>query len=252
MAIGSIIGLVGGGLLSGLGGLFGGSAADKARKRLLAAANLPGVDVGGLTGESLSNMLRYIPQASAVSQAAGAANAQQLATMLESALPGYASGVGALMGRTRDYMAGVLPEDVTKSVMRATAGTALGTGLGLGTPMHRSLTWRDLGKTSEEGVRYGMQTMMQIPRAMPWAQPMDVSQLAGLTPQQLVQLREQERMAQQQLLAQAAGMPGQTAVWGNALGQLGGIGIGYGLQSLLQPRFPTYTPMWNYALSFRP
>lgn len=252
MALGGILATAAGGLGSLLGGIFGGNAADLARRRMLQAANLPGLDVGKTTAESLRTMVQSLPQAQTVSEKINQANAANLSMMLESGIPGYGAGVRSAMGRISDYLSGELPPDVTQAVMRATAASALGRGLGTGTPLHRSLTWRDLGRTSEEGIRYGIQAMMQAPSAFPWARPMDISNLAGLTPSQLVQLREQERMAQQQLLAQAAGMPGQTAFWSNTLGQLGGMALGAGLTNLLQPQTPAFNWPAMYGMTYNP
>ena len=235
-SIPGIVSLLGGIGTSLFGGLLGSNAADMARKRLIAAANMPGLDVNKVTAESLGGALAALPQAGRAVTDINKLNAAQLAAMLETGIPGYGAGVGRTMGRIQDYLSGVLPEDVTKAVMRSTAGTAIGRGYGAGSPLGRALTWRDLGRTSEEGIRYGMQTMMQLPSALPWQRPVDVQGWLGPTPLQLAGIRGQERAAQQALLAQAAGMPGASAIWGNLLGQLGGMGMGYGLQTLMQPK----------------
>ncbi len=228
-----LIPLLGGTFLGGLGGLFSGNSADIARKRMIQAANEPGIDTSALTSESLTAMTKAIPGASALAGDVGAINAAQLAQMLETAMPGYGAGVKQAMGSIGDYMSGVLSPDVTQAVMRATAGTALGRGFGTGTPLHRALTWRDLGKTSEEGKRFGIQSMMQASSAFPWAKPMDVTSLLGPSPTDLINIRGQERAQKMQMLGQAAGMPGQTAAWGNVLGQIGGMGMGIGTQGLM-------------------
>lgn len=241
MALSPLIPLFGGLGTGLLGGIFGGSAADMARKRLIAAANTPGLDVGALTSESIRTSLGAIPRATKLTSEIGAVNARQLAEALERAIPGYGSMVGAATGRVQDYLSGALPADVSQAVMRATAGTALGAGYGLGTPLHRALTWRDLGKTSEEGIRYGLGTLMQMPRALPYAQPANVAAYIGPSPLELIALRNAEQQMRLNLLAQAAGMPGQTGIWGNMLGQLGGLGMGYGLYGLMYPGTQTRT-----------
>ncbi len=222
-----------GGLFGGLGGLFGGNASSRARRRLIEAANLPGLDIGALTGESLSNILANLPQAENVAARINAANAQQLLENLGVAIPGYSGTRETAMKRINEYLSGVLPEDVSQAVMRATAGRAIGTGLGGGTPLARALTWRDLGRTSEQAIRYGLESFLRTPSALPYTTPMQVGTLVGPSPLDLINLRAQERAQKQKLLAEAAGLKGATGTWANIFGQLGGLGIGAGLRSIL-------------------
>jgi len=226
--------IAGAGLLtSTFGAMFSARAADLARKRLLAVANTPGIDTRATTASALENMGYALPAASRLGGQINTINAAEYNRMLESAIPGYAAGVGKTMGNIEDYLSGVLPTDVSQAVMRATAGTAIGRGLGSGTPLAKALTWRDLGRTSEAGIRYGMESMMRVPGAFQHAQPVDIRGWLGLDPIQEANLRSTERAQKMQLMAQLAGMPGMTGSFGNTMVQVGGAMMGAGMGGMM-------------------
>jgi len=77
--VAGILETIGGGIGSMFGGLLGGNAADLARKRLIAAANTPGIDTRALTSEALSGMLGAIPAASSLGGQINQINTGQLA-----------------------------------------------------------------------------------------------------------------------------------------------------------------------------
>jgi hypothetical protein len=72
----------------------------------------------------------------------------------------------------------------------------------------------------------------QVSSMFPHANPMDVSVLSGLTPQQTAALRGNERDQFLNLKAQAIGMPGATSAWGQGLQQIGGTVAGIGAMGM--------------------
>lgn len=228
------------GLGLGIAGTWmGANAASKSKKKMTELArwaqNNP-LDLQAATGESLSGMSKYFPTASELGSRFNTYYAGEMERMMESAYPGYGQQKAKFTSTLGDYMAGVVPEDVTQSVMRASAGRALLGGFS-GSGMHSNLAARDLGMTSMDLQKYGMGVFGQVPSMFPHVTPMDVSALSGFTPQQTATVRGSERDQYLQMKAQAIGMPGATSAWGQGLQQLGGAMTGIGSMGMLSGGF---------------
>lgn len=218
------------GLLLGAGGAFlSGRANDLARKRLESAAELPGVDTGALTGEALRDQLKYLPQASEVAGKVSAANQAALNAQEEAALP----GVGAARAGALTSINQLFADDASwlEGVQRRGAALGLSSGLfGSQAGQLRTLRLSDTEKLARTQLGTGL--LGSLIGSMRLANSPGVQSFLGPTANQLIDLRSQERARKQQLLAQAAGIPGQTAAWGNYLTQTGGALTGMGLMSM--------------------
>lgn len=224
--------LAGAGVLASVGaGILGDQDARTRMNRLKEAINLAPLDVNRITSESLAGMETQFPRATALGSQVNTYNASELDKLLESAYPGYGQQRSIFSSNLESQLRGEIPEDVSSAVMRSTAGKALFGGYG-GAGLHRTLSARDLGRTSLGIQQQGMQTFMQVPGAFPRAQQIDPTQLMGLSPAQLISLRAQERSAKQSLLAAKAGMPTSSGNWANVLSQLGGAAIGAGIMNM--------------------
>lgn len=193
------------------------------------AINLAPLDVNQVTTESLQGMESQFPRATALGTKLNRYNADELEKLLEAAYPGYGSQRALFKTNLDSWMRGEIPSDVSSAISRATAGKALFGGYG-GTGLHRNLTARDLGRTSMGIQQQGMETFMRVPSAFPRSQQVDTSQLLGLSPAQLINLRARERETKQQMMAGfATNLPTHSGYWSNALTQVGGSMMGMGM-----------------------
>lgn len=226
-AVGLGAGLIGTGMSA--------NAASQTKKKMTKLADWARdnpLDLEAITGESLAGMSKYFPTASELGSRFNSYYAGELEKLMETAYPGYAQQKSKFSSTLGDYMAGVVPEDVTQSVMRAAAGRSLLGGFS-GSGMHSNLAARDLGLTSLDLQKYGLEMFGRVPTMFPHVTPMDVSGLSGFTPGQTAQVRGNERDQYLQMKAQAYGLPGATAMWGQGLQQLGGTLTGIGGMGML-------------------
>lgn len=219
------------GLLGGAAGAFlGGRAGDITRQRLTDAANLPGVDTGALTGQALSQQQQYLPQATALAGQLGTANQAQLMAQEGSALgPG---GSAALM-QARNAQLGAAQSlfgtDAQYLQQLQRQGAALGLSSGLmGSQAGQLQTLNLTAQQNQQRYQVGAGLLGSLLGGIKIANTPGAQAFLGPNPSQLIAIRSQERAQQQQLLAKAAGVPGQTAAWGSYLSNLGGTLTGAG------------------------
>lgn len=188
------------------------SSASAARKQARDAANLPGINIGSVLGESSLNA----PRAREMEAERNAFNRAQLLESLGIQIPGYQEGQAQRTQNALALLRGELPPDVAAQVQRRAAGQALQGGYA-GSAAGRNLVARDLGRTSLDFANIGNQQFANILGTTPLAPLANYE----FTPQQIAALRGGERGAQQQALLGVAGMPSATGIAGQAFGSLG-------------------------------
>lgn len=218
------------------GGVLAGNAAKMAQKNMLAAANLPGVNLQDTGTEALSSQQALLSQARSIAGQVNQFQNQQLQNIIESSMPGEMQRRQTQGQDIEAYLRGDVPEDVKNLLKTNAAEAAVARGMPGSSGLSGSLSsndWlRNLGLTSLGVINTGMAAENAFRSSVPYIGPMDITSELGPTPTQDVQLREQERLAKQALLARKAGMPGQTASWANTLSQMGGTLLGAGLAGM--------------------
>jgi len=199
------------------------SAASAARRQARDAANLPGVDIGQVLGESAANA----PRAREMEAERNAFNRAQLLESLGIQVPGYQEAQAKRAENALALLRGELPPDVLAQVQRQAAGKAVQGGYA-GSAAGRNLVARDIGRTSLDLANLGGQQFANILGTTPLAPLANYE----FTPQQIAALRGGERSAQQQALLGVAGMPSATGIAGQALGSLGSGLINLGFAQL--------------------
>lgn len=225
--------LAAGGVLGALGSLFGGRASDIARKRMMEAANLAPLDIDEVVDKNLASQKKRLPAATELARLIDEYNAQQALAQLERMMPGYAGMRDSYFAGVQDDLAGRLSPDVEQAIFRAGAGRSLMSGQA-GGARHRSLVARDIGATSDALRARGQAGFLQGVSTLPKISALDVLRAGflGPTSQEALAIREKERAMRQQILAQAAGIKGQTGAFGSLLSGVGGLAAGAGMQSL--------------------
>ena len=212
------------GVVGGAGGAaMQASAASAARRQARDAANLPGVDIGQVLGESAANA----PRAREMEAERNAFNRAQLLESLGIQVPGYQEAQAKRAENALALLRGELPPDVLAQVQRQAAGKAVQGGYA-GSAAGRNLVARDIGRTSLDLANLGGQQFANILGTTPLAPLANYE----FTPQQIAALRGGERSAQQQALLGVAGMPSATGIAGQALGSLGSGLINLGFAQL--------------------
>ena len=221
----ALIGLgIGGGLLSsGIGAGIAAGAASDARAQALEAANMPGVSIDEMLRESA----RLAPESRRLEQQQNLYNQAQLQALIEQSIPGYAEAQRVRAQNALAMARGEIPAADISAEYRSSAGRALEGGYA-GSPASRNLTQRDLGRKILETQLAGSRELSQILGSTPMA-PM---QSYVFTPQQLAQLRGQERAQRMAALTGVANMPSAGGVLGGALGSLGSGLTNLGFASL--------------------
>lgn len=201
------------GVVGGAGGAaMQASSASAARRQARDAANLPGVNIGQVLGESAANA----PRAREMEAERNAFNRAQLLESLGIQVPGYQEAQAKRAENALALLRGELPPDVLAQVQRKAAGQAVQGGYA-GSAAGRNLVARDIGRTSLDLANLGGQQFANILGTTPLAPLANYE----FTPQQIAALRGGERSAQQQALLGVAGMPSATGIAGQALGSLG-------------------------------
>lgn len=217
------------GYVLGAGGAFlKGRAGDIKKKELSALGDYPGLDTGAITNQSLSDLERFLPRDIALAQDVTQANQDILNDLYEENVPGYSARRQKQGDLIDEFLAGEVPQDVSRAVERNALGRGLTLGIG-GSGLGRSLTARDLGLTSLGLVGQGMGFANQFTQATPITNPTNPLAFAGPLPNQLAAIRGHERDQRLQIGLSRAGIEGQTAAWGDYLTQMGGALTGFGL-----------------------
>jgi hypothetical protein len=220
------------GLVSGAGGAFlGGRAGDIQRKRLKNVANTPGLDIETLSQQALANEQKLLPGANALTRDEATARQALVNDLLEQSFPGFTAQRQNALGTADDFLSGNIPQDVSDQVQRSAAARSLGGGTA-GSGFHRNLVARDLGLTSLGLKDKGLSWLSALRGMAPTVTPQSAFNFTGPNANDLINVRGQERAQRMNLLAQAAGIPGQTAAWANYLTQQGAAIEGVGLKGL--------------------
>lgn len=228
---------IAGALLQAGGTWLQGNANDIARRRVEHAANLEGVDTSKLTGQALTDEEKYLAQATRVSAGVSAANQAQLTAQEETALPGAGAARGTaltdilkLFSDDKEWLQGVERRG-------AAMGLTMGTG---GTQAGQIGTLRLSDREKMDRTKFGTGLLGSLLGTLRLANSPGVQTFLPPDAARLIDIRSQERAAQQQLLAKAGGMPGATAAWaqyfkeqgamleGAGMGSMGGGGAGAG------------------------
>ena len=197
---------------AGIGAGLSASSASASRRQARDAANLPGIDIGQVMGESSLNA----PRAREMEAERNAVSRAQLLESLGIQIPGYQEGQAQRTQNALALLRGELPPDVAAQIQRKAASQAIQGGYA-GSAAGRNLVLRDLGRGSYEAANQGAQQFANIIGTTPMAPLANYE----FTPQQIAALRGGERGGQQQALLSAAGMPSGTGVAGQAFGSLG-------------------------------
>jgi hypothetical protein len=214
--------------LGGLGTFLGGRAGDIKKKELSALGDYPGLDTGAITEQALGDLERFLPRDIDLARRTTEANQDILNSLYEDNVPGYAARRGKQADIIDDFLAGEVPEDVSRAVERSALGRGLTLGIG-GSGLGRSLTARDLGRTSLDLIGSGMGFANQFTQATPITNPTNPLAFAGPLPNQLAAIRGHERDQKLNIAMARAGIQGQTGAWGDFFTQLGGSLMGFGM-----------------------
>jgi hypothetical protein len=207
------------------GSLMSASAASRQRRDLRNIANTPPIDIGSVYRDAISSA--PINELSDFSTQLNVSSSAELQRLLNESIPGYSDIQSQRSANTLAQLQGELPEDVQRSVYQSSVARALGGGYG-GSPAARNLALSDLGLTSLEMQQLGMQNASNLISSTPMIDPVTAGSLM-ISPQDVLALRTNERAMRMQAQTTAAQAPGRSAVLGQGLTQLGGIGLGAGL-----------------------
>lgn len=214
-------GVVGAGMAIG-GTAMAANSAGQTKRALRRIAETPGLDLGAQYTEA-GNLM---PRAQQLESKRNQFNAGELNKMLETSIPGYATGQSLRTNNALAKLRGEIPLDVQQQIARSAAAKSLEGGYG-GSGAGRNLLARDLGLTSLDLTGQGAQEFGGILGSTPMAKMADYD----MSPEQVSQLRSQERAMKMQAQFAAEQQPGKSAVWGKQL-QSAGDSIGMaGLQS---------------------
>ncbi len=211
--VGTAIGIGAAGVItSGVGMGLQASSASAARKQARQAAETPGLDIPAVIGEAE----QLAPRTRALEQQRTAATREQLLENLGISIPGYEQAQAARAQNAMALLRGELPPDVVSQIQRKSAAKALEGGFA-GSKAAQGLTARDIGRTTLQAQQEGARLFSDILGTTPMAPLANFE----FTPQQLAQLRENERIARMNALAGVASMPSATGVVGQGLGSFG-------------------------------
>ena len=188
------------------------SSASAARRQARQAAETPGIDLPAMVGEAE----QLAPRTRALEAQRTAATRQQLLENLGISIPGYEQAQAARAQNALALLRGELPQDVVSQVYRKSAARAAEGGFA-GSKAAQGLTARDIGRTTLQAQQEGARQFSDILGTTPMAPLANYE----FTPQQISQLRENERIARMNALAGVASMPSATGVVGQGLGSLG-------------------------------
>lgn len=225
--------ILGGGLqLIGAG--IGASSANKRAKKLEAIANTPGVDLGGVYGETTKAGIGGLPGATEFASGLNKSALDDLTGILDTAIPGYSDMQASRAGAVGSLLKGEIPQDVSDAVFRRGAARSLGGGYA-GSEFGRNLVARDLGLTSLDILGQGMSGMTSLIGSTPLPRMTQASDVLNVTGRDTLGLRSGERSEKLSMLTTAANSPRSADVWGKAITDIGGqmSGAGGSIGSIL-------------------
>ena len=222
----------GAGALMQLGGtILKGSAERVRRNQLTNIANTPGLDTTGIAGQALAGQEANFGAGSALTDKINRFNQGERSSLLDASIPGYQARKGQELNITDSLLRGEIPQDVQDQLWNSAAGRSLAGGYG-GSGMARNLTARDFGLTSLGLQQQGMQNTAQINNQTANLELPDlvsVSKYLGVSPQELIGIRGNERSQKMQMLTGISLRPSGSDIWAKYLNDTGGALMGAGL-----------------------
>ena len=219
--------------------------AKKQRALLKKLMETPGVDFGKEIAKYMSDTETFLPRAQDAAGKITQANQEQLAKSLRDTIPNYDELVKERSDVVGKYIKGEVPEGVLAIGDRATAGADLNRfGQFGGTFPDRARS--ALGANQSLALQqWGINALNTLPQVTPRAPVYDVSNFLGPTAAQRAQIRFGERGQNLGVGQSMATIPTSEQIYGNTLGQVGGIAMGYGLGQIggSQGGSPQNTPL---------
>lgn len=217
--------------------LVGGTAmsaneAGKTKGALGQVASTPGTDWRGTQSSVIRQNQSLIPEVTGLAGDLNKANQTQRLEMLNRAVPHYGDITSQAGSNILDLLRGEIPDDVSDSVLRNAASRSLAGGYA-GSGMHGNLSSRDLGLTSLDLQKTGLESLPSFLQSLFQTgvpNQFDPSSML-LSPTSIIDLEGRERGQSMQAALAAAGAPGAGQVWGSGLQQIGGALVGGGLTS---------------------
>ncbi len=211
---------------AGIATLFAASEQDKRLHRISKIADTPGIDTGALSGQALGDQLRYLPLSEQLASQISAANQGNLNAQEEANLP----GVGAARQKALAQINSLFGSDAEwlKGVQRR--GAALGIGRGLGGSQAAQIGELKLSDTEQMArTQLGTGLLGSLIGSMRIANTPGVQAFLGPTPEQLINLRSQERTQRMNILLGREQLPTGNEQIFQHMQQEGGALIGAGL-----------------------
>ena len=208
-----------------VGTILAGEAAEKKRAEVKKIANTPGLDFGSVTGGALADLMKYLPQGSAVAERISQINQANLMAREEASLPGVGAArekaLGGVMGLFDDkaWLADTMR---TGAAMGATRGL-MGTGAGQMTSIYQGAKDKMARLSLGTGLLSQIIGSMRVDTTSP-----SVTAFLSPTPAQAIAIRGDERTQRMNILLRRAGMPTRLSTYGQSLQEYGGAMTGAG------------------------
>lgn len=218
------------GLAMGAGGTFlKGKSGDIVRNRLNSIADTPGLDIEALSSQALANQQRLLPSAQGLVRDEATERQSLVNQLLEQSLPGFTKLRDQGTDIAEGYLSGKLSQEDLQATQYDAAVNALGRGVG-GSGQHRGILGLRRVEQRNRNRATGLAWLQALRGMSPTADPQSAFNFTGPNANDLINIRGQERAQAMNLRARAAGIPGQTAAWGDFLSSTGGMLTGMGMQ----------------------
>lgn len=206
-------------------------SADEQARVAKIMRNLPlfqTVDASQVTGDTMADLNRYMPELQAAEASKNQFNIEQLQNMYASMVPEYAKYREAIGRNLGDLAMGKIPKDVADRVQNMAASRAVAGGYA-GSGLHRNLVARDLGLTSMDVMSQGLSSLESW-MSMGKAQTADYSGMFMTANDRAnLELQNAINLYQSQInRAMGKATPGYMAYMGNAMREQGGSMMGQG------------------------
>lgn len=106
------------------------------------------IDINAEQKSALAGNQAILPQSMSMAGQVNMFNQDQILQMLEKAFPGFAGISSKISKNIMSGLSGEIPQDVSTAVINRSAGRGVAGGYGRASGLGRSLTARDLGRTS--------------------------------------------------------------------------------------------------------
>lgn len=208
-----------------VGTLLKGEEAERARRELKDAAKTPGLDLGAITGGALEDLMKYLPQGSAVAERVSQINQANLNAREEANMPGVGAARQKLLSGINtlsDDNAWLADTMRTGAAMGATRGVA-GYGAGKMGMIYQGAKDKMARLSLGTGLLSQLIGSMRVDTTSP-----SVTSFLSPTPAQAIQIRSDERTQKMSLMAKYALMPTRLSEYGQNLQEYGGALMGSG------------------------